>query len=124
MRLRYAILALAIVPIVAIAQNSRPSIPAELDAIDSAAAHLDLKIAVVETMAQDLGCHRNHLLLQRRNTGQSFSSLYASELRTKGLDDDALLKKLRLLSARIAVLSREYPTRPSTLGCSSTRVSI
>ncbi len=82
------------IPVVLCAQISEP-IEAEINKLDALTANPDLKLVVVSAMADSLGIHRNHLLLQRRETGQSFASVFVSELRAKGLDGNSILPSLR-----------------------------
>lgn len=70
-------------------------IKTEVAKVDALAANPDLKVVVVAAMADSLGVHRNHLLLQRKETGQSFASIFVSELRSRGMNDNSILQSLR-----------------------------
>ncbi|HWB84417.1 MAG TPA: hypothetical protein VG675_09780 [Bryobacteraceae bacterium] len=63
--------------------------------VDALAANPDLKLVVVAAMADSLEIHRNHLLFQHKETGQSFATIFVSELRAKGMDDGGILRSLR-----------------------------
>ncbi len=83
------------VPLCLCAQSSVAPIQAEIRKLDALIANQDLKLMVVAAMADSLQVHRNHLLLQRRETGQSFATIFVAELRSRGMDDDAVLRSLR-----------------------------
>jgi hypothetical protein len=70
---------------------------AEIARIDRLASDPDAKLQVVQTMAEELGTHRNHLLLLKRQGTESFGQIYVRELRQRGLDDAAVLRKLRAI---------------------------
>jgi hypothetical protein len=86
---------LVVAPFMIHAQSLEPATQAEVQRIDSVAADLDLKLVLVGALAQDLGWHRNHLMLIRRTTGQSYGAIYVSELRASGLADGIVLERLR-----------------------------
>jgi hypothetical protein len=71
------------------------SLQAEITKLDALAANPDLKPVVVAAMADALNVHRNHLLLRRKETSQSFASLFVSELRARGRNDNSILQSLR-----------------------------
>src|ERR1019366_3843236 len=57
----------------------------------------DLKLAVVAAMADSVRVHRNHLLLLHKDTGQSFATIFVSELRGRGMGDEGILRSLSAL---------------------------
>lgn len=77
------------------------SLETEIARIDGLTADPDAKIRVIQRMAEDLGTHRNHLILLKRQGSDSFGQLYVKELRKRGLDDQAILKKLRLIEGPV-----------------------
>ena len=88
------VLVLLTMPAVLCAQVAG-SIQIEMTRLDALAANPELKLVVVAAIADSLEIHRNHLLLQRKETGQSFASIFVSELRAKGMDDGGILRSLR-----------------------------
>jgi hypothetical protein len=94
MRNLTSLLVLLTMPIIVCAEAAAP-IQSEITKLDTLASNPQLKLVVVAAMADSLGIHRNHLLLQRRDTGQSFASIFVSELRAKGMTDDGILRSLR-----------------------------
>ena len=95
-----AVLALGVTPIAG--QVSTASLTPDITKIDQIAADPDAKLPLLHAMALDLGTHRNHLILLKKQTGRTFAEIYVTELRGRGLDDDAILKKLRSIQSRIA----------------------
>lgn len=83
------------VPVCLSAQASVAPVQTEVRKLDALTANPDLKLVVVAAMADSLQMHRNHLLLLRKETGQSFGTIFVSELRSRGMDDDAILRCLR-----------------------------
>lgn len=73
----------------------------EMTKVEVLVADPDLKLAVVAAMADSLQVHRNHVLLLRKETGQSFAAIFVSELRARGLDDDAILPRLRAIRRKM-----------------------
>lgn len=77
------------------------TVPADVEAacaqVDLLAANPDTKLQITEWMAADLGTHRNHLIFLKKQGQDSFGHVYVKELRRRGLDDAAILKKLRSL---------------------------
>jgi hypothetical protein len=71
------------------------SLQTEITRLDALAANPDLKLVVVAAMADSLDVHRNHLLLQRKETGQSFALIFVAELRARGMNDNSILQSLR-----------------------------
>ena len=66
--------------------------------IDRLAADPDAKLQIIQLMAVDLGTHRNHLIFLKKQGQDSFGQVYVRELRKRGLDDEAILKKLRSIA--------------------------
>jgi hypothetical protein len=95
-----AVLALGVTPIAG--QVSTASLTPDVAKIDQIAADPDAKLPLLHAMALDLGTHRNHLILLKKQTGRTFAEIYVTELRGRGLDDDAILKKLRSIQSRMA----------------------
>ncbi len=95
------------------AQQPASSLQTEMGKVEALVADPDLKLAVVAAMADSLQVHRNHVLLLRKETGNSFAAIFVSELRARGMDDDAILHGLRAIrrkmdgstSASVPVLS-------------------
>ncbi len=73
----------------------------EIARIDLLAANPDLKLQIIQSMASDLGTHRNHLILLKKQGAASFGQIYANELHKRGLNDDAVLKKLRSIGSLV-----------------------
>lgn len=67
--------------------------------IDRLAADPDAKLQIIQLMAVDLGTHRNHLIFLKKQSQESFGQIYVNEPRKRGLDDDAILKKLHLIES-------------------------
>jgi hypothetical protein len=70
-------------------------VEAEIKQIDRLAADPDTKLQIIQSMALELGTHRNHLIFLKKQGQDSFGQVYVKELRKRGLDDEAVLKKLR-----------------------------
>ena len=66
--------------------------------IDQLTTDPDTKFQVLNAMAKDLGTHRNRLILLKKETGQSFADIYAAELRNRGVAEQAIMDKLRMVS--------------------------
>ena len=79
------------------AQTPNAAIQVEMGKIDALCADPDLKLAVVAAMADSVQEHRNHLLLLHKETGQSFATIFVSELRTRGSSDEGILHSLSTL---------------------------
>lgn len=69
--------------------------------IDSQAADPDTRLAVVSAMADALQVHRNHLILLRRETGQSYGLIFVQALQKQGLGEDVIAERLRALQSDI-----------------------
>jgi hypothetical protein len=111
---RVIVFLMLLLPLPAVAQHSEPTLQAELNQLESSVIDSDLKLIVVQSIAEDLGCHRNQLMLLRRESGQSYGLIYISELRHKGLDDAMILQRLRTLNRRLRAASGSV-ARPSHL---------
>ena len=83
------------------AQEPPAPLQTEMGKLDALAANPELKLVVVAAMADNLQIHRNHLLLLRKDTGQPFATIFVSQLRSRGLDDDAILRTLRALRRKV-----------------------
>lgn len=88
------------IPIVLCAQTAG-LLQTEINRLDTLAANPDLKPVVVAAMADALDVHRNHLLLQRKDTGQSFASIFVSDLRARGMNDANILQSLREVDRQV-----------------------
>ena len=67
-----ASIALLVTSLCVSAGELNSSIEQEMRRLDALAGNPDLKLAVVAAMAETLQIHRNHLLLLRRESGNSF----------------------------------------------------
>lgn len=103
-----AVLALGVTPVAG--QISTASLTPDVAKIDQIAADPDAKLPLLHAMALDLGTHRNHLILLKKQTGRSFGEIYVTELRVRGLNDDAILKKLRSIESRMAAHTDSEPS--------------
>lgn len=79
-------------------QDMSADLDAEITQIDRLTADPDTKLQIIQSMAVDLGTHRNHLIFLKRQGQDSFGQVYVTELRNRGLDDAAILKKLRSIA--------------------------
>jgi len=96
------------IPIYLYAQEPVVAIRTEMSRLEALAGDPDAKLTVVAGMAELLHVHRNHLLLLRRETGQPFAAIYVSELRSQGMDDQAVLRNLQSLRRKVdSQLARE-----------------
>jgi hypothetical protein len=77
------------------------ALQAGIQQIDSLAADADSRLAVVSAMADALGVHRNHLVLLRKETGQSYGLIFLQSLQKQGLDEEAIARRLQALEADI-----------------------
>lgn len=89
------------VPVYLCAQQPVAPLQKEIRKLDALTANPDLKIVVVAAMADSLQIHRNHLLLLRKETGQSFGTIFVAELRSRGMEDDAILHRLRAVRGNV-----------------------
>jgi hypothetical protein len=78
-------------------------VEAEITQIDRLTADPGTKLQIIQSMAVDLGTHRNHLIFLKKQGQDSFGQVYVKELRKRGLDDEAIFKKLRSI-ARPAIV--------------------
>ncbi|MCZ2078568.1 MAG: hypothetical protein LC130_26685 [Bryobacterales bacterium] len=95
------LLFVSILPVCLSAQTTNPDIESEVNKIDALTADPDIKLVVVAAMSDHLKVHRNHLILLRKQTGQSYGSIFASALRERGMDDVAILRQLRMTNREI-----------------------
>jgi hypothetical protein len=79
---------------------------AEITRIDRLATDPEAKLQVLQSMALDLGTHRNHLILLKKQGSASFGQIYVKELRNRGLDDAAVMRKLRAIGSQASVSSQ------------------
>lgn len=89
------------VPVYLCAQPSAVPLQTEIRKLNALTANPDLKLTVVAAMADSLQMHRNHLLLLRKETGQSFGAIFVAELRSRGMDDDAILHSMRAVRKNV-----------------------
>ena len=92
-----ALCVLVLLPPYLRAQTPNAAIQVEMGKIDALCADPDLKLAVVAAMADSVQEHRNHLLLLHKETGQSFATIFVSELRAQGNGDEGILRSLSAL---------------------------
>lgn len=111
MRNLISLLVLLTIPSIVCADPAQP-IQSEIVRLDTLASNPELKLAVVAAMADSLQVHRNHLLLQRRETGRSFASIFVSELRAGGLDDEGILRRLRQVRMEVEGQVQNSPVVP------------
>jgi hypothetical protein len=99
------------------AQTPNAEIQTEMGKIDALCADPDLKLAVVAAMADSIQVHRNHVLLLRKETGQSFAAIFVAELRARGNGDESILQSLRVLLRDVnRDLARYNATAPDAAG--------
>lgn len=96
-----ALCVLLVAPLCLWAQQFTPALQTEMGRLDALAANPDAKLVVVSAMADTLQVHRNHLLLLRKDTGQSFSAIFVSELRLRGMGDNAVLRTLLTVRRKV-----------------------
>ena len=84
-------------------QGVSADVEAEIAQIDRLSADPDTKLQIIQSMAVDLGTHRNHLIFLKKQGQDSFGQVYVKELRKRGLDDQAILKKLRSIAGPTTV---------------------
>jgi hypothetical protein len=92
-----ALCVLVVLPPYVCSQTPDAAIQREMSKIDALCADPDLKLAVVAAMADSVQVHRNHLLLLHKDTGQSFATIFVSELRAHGIGDEGILRSLSAL---------------------------
>ena len=92
-----ALCVLVVFPPYVCAQTPDAAVQREMSKIDALCADPDLKLAVVAAMADSVQVHRNHLLLLHKDTGQSFATIFVSELRARGIGDEGILRSLSAL---------------------------
>lgn len=79
-------------------QSVEPRFAAEAARLDSYASTPDGRLIVAALMAEQLGVHRNHLILLRKQSGRLYSAIFADELRARGKSENAILAALRELN--------------------------
>lgn len=94
-------LVFAATPMMMAGETSSPAIEREVARIDRRSADPDQKMLVVEAMARRLGTHRNHLLLLRRRTGESFGWIFVRQLEAEGKSRKRILSELRGVNAEL-----------------------
>lgn len=75
--------------------------------VDRIAMDPDTKLQLLQLMALDLGTHRNHLILLKKQSADTFGRIYVKELRARGLDDAAISRKLRSIQRQVTAHSEE-----------------
>lgn len=83
------------------AQKPAAPLRDEMAKVDALAADPDLKLAVVSAMAGVLHVHRNHILLLRRESGQTFAAIFVAQLRARGMDDQTVVRSLKSISRAV-----------------------
>lgn len=96
---RLLLICLVVISASADGQIVSAEVGAAIAQIDRLAADPDAKLQIIQLMAVDLGTHRNRLIFLKKQAQDSFGQIYVNELRKRGLDDDAILKKLRLIES-------------------------
>ena len=109
---RLLLMCLMVISASAAGQIVSADVGAGIAQIDRLAADPDAKLQIIQLMAVDLGTHRNHLIFLKKQGQDSFGQVYVNELRKRGLDDDAILKKLRLIES--PMVERLQPERSAT----------
>jgi hypothetical protein len=92
----------SVLPFCLSAQTINQDVDSELKRIDALTADPDMKLVVVAAIADHLKVHRNHLILLRKQTGQSYGALFISALRERGVEDGEILRQLRMTNREIA----------------------
>lgn len=100
---------IAVFSLAALAQQRNPQLESEIKELDALAVDPEKKLLIVEAMADDLGVHRNHLFLLRRQTGKSFGELYVSSLEERQPHHDVTLARLRAVREEIDRRSGREP---------------
>ena len=100
---------IAVFSFAALAQQRNPQLESEIKELDALAVDPEKKLLVVDAMADDLGVHRNHLFLLRRQTGKSFGELYESSLEERQRQRDGILARLRAVREEIDRRSGREP---------------
>ena len=77
------------------------AVQTEIRKIDSMAADAGTRPAVISAMADALKVHRNHLILLRKETGQTFGQIFVQSLDRDGMSADAILQRTHALEADI-----------------------
>lgn len=98
---------IALFSLAAVAQQRKPELESEIRELDALAVDPEMKLFVVGAMADDLGVHRNHLFMLRRQTGRSFGNLYVSSLEDRRYQHDVILTRLRAIREEINGKSRQ-----------------
>ena len=91
-----------VLPLCLPAQTSTPDIESEIKKIDALTADPDIKLVVVAAIADHLKVHRNHIILLRKETGQSYGAILVSALREGGMGDAEILRQLRMTNREIS----------------------
>ncbi|TAM95581.1 MAG: hypothetical protein EPN45_22580, partial [Rhizobiaceae bacterium] len=92
----------SVLPLCLSGQTSNPDIESEIRKIDALTTDPDIKLVVVAAIADHLKVHRNHLILLRKETGQSYGGILVSALRERGMEDGEILRQLRMTNREIS----------------------
>jgi hypothetical protein len=92
-----------LLPFCVSAQPGSLSVESEIRKIDALAADPDVKMVVAAAIADDLQIHRNHLILLRKQTSQSYGLIFVAALRERGLGEADILRRLHALNQEIAM---------------------
>ena len=95
MRILIPRLALLFALCVLCAAASSADLEAELNRLDAFAADPDGKLILTAAIGEQLGMHRNRIILLRKETGKSYSSIVMERLRGSAADDTEVLRKVR-----------------------------
>lgn len=74
---------------------------AELKRLDAFASDTDGRLVLTATVAAQLGVHRNRIILLRKETGKSHSTIVVERLRANGDSDAEVLRQVRLINAEV-----------------------
>lgn len=115
----FAILVLVLIrfPFPAMGAENSAVLDAEVKRINALASDTDTELLVVGAMAELLKTHRDHLMLLRRQTGQSYGEIFVSLLASAGNSEEEILRQFHLLHAQVeASLNRPETQNPDAEG--------
>ena len=68
------------------AQTASAGVEVEIARIDRLATNPDTKLQIIQSMAVDLGTHRNHLIFLKKQGAESFGQIYARPRKIEGVN--------------------------------------
>lgn len=86
-------------PLVAAPQSA--AVQVEIRKIDTLAADAHSRPAVISAMAEALKVHRNHLILLRKESGQTFGEIFVQSLGREEMTEDEILMRTHALEVEI-----------------------